>query len=72
VNEDGVVGGTDASFIGEIAKGKAKLNSSKKNLGDVNLDGKVDDADAKMILNLDAGLVKCLPCPANRNACKAP
>ncbi|NBX18194.1 MAG: hypothetical protein EBR09_12600 [Proteobacteria bacterium] len=70
VNQDGVVGGLDASIIGEFAKGKAKLIGTKKNLADVNLDGRIDETDSKLILGFDAGLVKCLPCPANQNACK--
>jgi hypothetical protein len=73
VDGDRKVGTTDAFQVSQASKGlKSAVNSAHgKKVADVNLDGKVDDADAQMILRFKAGQVNCLPCPANPNACKS-
>jgi hypothetical protein len=70
VDGDGRVDVADSSKIGAHNAKKTKLTPAQLTRADVNLDGKLDKADMELILKKFANLVNCLPCPADRDACK--
>ena len=67
---DGSLSLNDSNQIRRHASGKTKLTPKEISAADVNLDGKVTEADSDLIRSAIAGKVKCLPCPADRDACK--
>lgn len=69
VDGDGHWGITDALSI--TYQNKKRLTSAQRSVADVNLDRKIDRADAELIIKKFTGAVNCLPCPANRNACNS-
>ncbi|NBX19065.1 MAG: hypothetical protein EBR09_17095 [Proteobacteria bacterium] len=70
VDGDGRVDSADSSKIAAHNSRRINLTSAQRARADVNLDGKLDKADMELIQKKFANLANCLPCPADRDACK--
>lgn len=70
VNGDGKVTWSDVQKIADAQITRKPLSANQEKLADVNLNGKMDAKDADQVAFHLMGRVKCLPCPANRNACQ--
>lgn len=70
MNNDGSYNFLDGLALMKHANGDKSVKIDPR-IADVNLDGKVDKEDARLVMNMSVGAETCLACPANRNACKS-
>lgn len=61
VDGSGYINAADAKLVLDYLSGNAELFDSQKTNGDVNLDGKLDNADVELIQAYATGAVKKLP-----------